>query len=106
MDADEMLRVQYTVLILRGVLSACRPRGRTALGGGEVDLAGSVDDFRREVLSLEANRLAEGVFNGRVVALNEVAVDKLDRQGGFACQASVSVPVSCGHGDRDCRQAR
>lgn len=49
-------------------------------------LAGSINDFCRVFLSPVLDRLAEGVLNGRVVTLHEVAVDELDRQGGFACR--------------------
>jgi len=62
-DADEVLRVEDAVLVLPG----------------------RVDDLGRVLLALVADLLAEGVLNGRVVALDEVAVDVADREGGFAC---------------------
>jgi hypothetical protein len=46
--------------------------------GGESYLAGGVDNLGREVLALVADLLAEGVLDGRVVALYKVAVDIAD----------------------------
>lgn len=54
-------------------------------------LTSSIDNLSGEVLALESNHLAEGVLNGRVVALDEVAVNKLDRKRGFTCVAR-SIP--------------
>jgi len=62
MDADKMLAIQNTVFIL----------------------AGCVDNFCREVLSLVANLLAERIFNCRIVALDEVSVDIAYCQRRFA----------------------
>lgn len=48
-------------------------------------LTGSIDNLGGVVLALVSDHLAEGVLNGRVVALDEVAVDELDCERGFAC---------------------
>lgn len=40
-------------------------------------LTGGVDDLGGIVLALEFDDLAEGVLDGGVVALDEVAIDKL-----------------------------
>lgn len=47
-------------------------------------LAGRVDDFYGEVLGAVADHFAEGVFYRGVVAVDEVAVDELHGEGGFA----------------------
>lgn len=47
-------------------------------------LASCVDDFSCKVLVLVADHLAEGVLDGRVVALDEMAVDELNRQARLA----------------------
>jgi len=47
-------------------------------------LASSVDDLSRVVLTLEPDHLAEGVFDGGVVAFDKVAVDELYGQGALA----------------------
>lgn len=51
-------------------------------------LTSRVDNLRREILALVADDFAEGVLNGRVVALDEVSVDELYCQTRFACSAS------------------
>jgi hypothetical protein len=61
-DADEVLRVEDAVLVL----------------------AGRVDNLGRKLLPLVADLLAEGVLDGRVVALDKVPVDVADGEGGFA----------------------
>ena len=61
-DADKVLGVEDAVLVLS--------RG--------------VDHLNGEVMVAVANDLAEGVFDGRVVRVDEVAVDVLDCEGGFA----------------------
>lgn len=61
-DADEVLRVQDTVLIL----------------------ASRIDDLGSIVLTLDPNYLAESVFDGRIVAFDKVAVNILDGERGFA----------------------
>lgn len=62
MNANEMLRVKDTVLIL-----AC-----------------CINDFCREVLSLVSNRLAKGIFDGRVIAVDKVPIYELHGKGRFA----------------------
>jgi len=62
MDANKVLRVEDAVLVLtRGVY-----------------------DFCRKILAFISNDLAERVFDCWVVAFNEVAVDELNSEGGFA----------------------
>lgn len=61
-DADEVLAVEDAVLVL----------------------AGRVDHFDREVVVAVADHFAKGVFDCGVVGVDEVAVDVLDREGGFA----------------------
>jgi hypothetical protein len=41
-------------------------------------LTRGIDDLGREVLGLVADDFAEGVFDGGVVALDEVTIDELD----------------------------
>lgn len=41
-------------------------------------LAGSVNDFCGIILVLVFNDLTEGVFDGRIVALDKMALDELD----------------------------
>jgi hypothetical protein len=55
MNADEMLRVQDAVFVL----------------------SSSIDDFCCELLALVFDRLAECVLNGRVVAVDKMAIDEL-----------------------------
>lgn len=55
-DPNEMLRIQDTVFIL-----AC-----------------CVDNFCLKLMAIILNRLTEGVFDRRIVAVNEVAVDELN----------------------------
>ena len=43
------------------------------------NLAGCIDNLGCEVLALETYSLTKRVFNCRVVAVDEVAIDKLDR---------------------------
>ena len=63
MDTDELSAVQDCVL----VLSCC------------------VDDFGCIVLVLVTDDLGKGVFNGRIVSVDEVTVDKLNCEGALAC---------------------
>ena len=85
MDSNEMFRVEHTVLILRQALvpGSC-PRFLST------NLALCVDDFSQESLTLQLNLLAKGVLDGRVVGLNEVALDVSDSEGGFACSRQYS----------------
>ena len=48
-------------------------------------LAGGVDDFGSVVVVLVFDDAREGVFDGGVVRLDEVTVDELYSEGGFAC---------------------
>ena len=65
-DANKVLAVKYGVLVLT--------RG--------------INDLDGEVMVAVADHLAEGIFDGRVVRVDKVAVDVLDCEGGFAwaCQ--------------------
>lgn len=47
-------------------------------------LASRIDDLRRVVLAFVPDDLAEGVLDGGVIALDEVPVDILYSEGGFA----------------------
>lgn len=49
------------------------------------NLSSCVDNFRRKVLTLVPDLFAEGVFDGRIVAFDEVTVDVSDSERGFAC---------------------
>lgn len=51
-------------------------------------LSSSVDNLCSVVLSLKPDHFTKGVLDGRVVAFDKVAIDELDREGGFAycCQ--------------------
>jgi len=54
-------------------------------------LASGVDDLGGKLLVLVPNDLAERVLDGRVVAVDKVAVDELHRQTRLACwHAAVS----------------
>lgn len=77
-----MLAVHYAVLILCAAVEVLvSPRGMRWFGPtGKTYLAGGVDDFSGELLAFVLDDLAESVLNCRVVALDEVAVDKLDRK--------------------------
>jgi len=68
MDADEVFGLEDGVLVL----------------------AGGVDDFGDKVGALVADGFGEGVFDGGVVRFDEVALDELHREGGFACGKRVS----------------
>ena len=60
-------------------------------------LAGSIDNLGRVVLRLVADHFAEGVFDGGVVALDEVAVDELDGERRLACMESSQLgEIACG----------
>jgi hypothetical protein len=48
-------------------------------------LAGGVDHLDGKVMVAVADDLAESVFDGRVVRVDEVPVDILHCEGGFAC---------------------
>jgi hypothetical protein len=69
MNSDKMLAVENAVLVL--------PRG--------------VDHLDGEVVVAVADHFAESVFDRRVVGVDEVPVDVLDCEGGFACWGEVLV---------------
>lgn len=48
-------------------------------------LSSRIDNLGSVVLSLKPDHFAKGVLDGRVVALDEVAIDELYSEGGFAC---------------------
>ena len=54
------------------------------------NLASSVDNFGRKVLSLVSYCLAECVLDRRVIAINKVPVDELNRKRRFAYRLAVS----------------
>lgn len=105
MDTDEVFRIENAVLVLfvarsvsqwtRCAVESCykvviyRVLQHKAVGIGIENsasyLAGGVDNLGGKVLALKSNHLAEGVLNGWVIALDEVAVDKLNGERGFAC---------------------
>lgn len=58
-------------------------------------LASCVDDICCEFLALVLDDFAESIFNRWVIALHEMSVDELDRQGGFACNAIVRTCEVC-----------
>lgn len=82
-----MLAVHYAVLILCAaveVLVSLQGMRRSRVIG-KTYLAGGVDDLSGELLTFVLDDLAESVFNRRVVALDKVAVDELDRKRRLAC---------------------
>ena len=64
--------------------SSWRRQPRPLMTPRAADLPRRVDDLRGKVLALPFDDAAEGVLDGRVVALDKVPVDELHRQGGFA----------------------
>lgn len=48
-------------------------------------LAGGIDNLGCKILTFVFDDAAEGVINGRVVALYKVTFDKLNRERGLAC---------------------
>lgn len=69
------------------VVSECYPS--RALDCGAY-LSRSIDDLGQEGLPFVDNLMAEGVFNGRVVALDKMAFAVLDGEGRFACKSKKS----------------
>lgn len=53
-------------------------------------LTSCVDDICCVFLALVLDNFGESVFNRGVVALHEMSVDELDRQGRFACNVIIS----------------
>lgn len=74
------LRIEYSSWH-RHVRCALRLQGQTA---SLAYLSCSIDDLCSKVLILVFNHLAECVLDGGIVALDEVAIDKLDGERGFA----------------------
>ena len=66
-----------------------------AVEDGVLVLPGRVDDLHAEVLVTVAHDFGEGVFDGWVVRLHEVAVHVLHGQGRFAYTRSVRQPLLC-----------
>lgn len=50
-------------------------------------LTGSIDNLGRIFLAFEFDDFRKGVLDSRIVALNKVAVDKLDSERGFSYYA-------------------
>lgn len=50
-------------------------------------LTGRVNNLGGEIAALKPDHLAESVLYGRIIALDEVAVDELDGERTFACIA-------------------
>jgi len=50
------------------------------------NLSSCVDNLGREILTLVPDLFAEGIFDGGVVALDKMAVDVSNSEGGFACE--------------------
>lgn len=48
-------------------------------------LAGGINDLGRKLLVLVPYDLAKRILDGWIIALDEVTVDELNRQAGFAC---------------------
>ena len=57
-----------------------KPQSRNVI----IHLTGRINNLRSKLLALILDELAEGVLDGRVVALDEVAVDELHREGRLA----------------------
>lgn len=85
MNTNKMLRVQHAVFILQEhtETSANSPfparKTHTAhhdLGRGATYLASSIDNLGRVILTLVFDYTAECVFNGRVITLDKMVIDK------------------------------
>lgn len=84
---------------LEALLAADRVDDHVAVDANEVlgvkdavfILAGGVDHLDGKVMVAVADDLAESVLDGRVVGVDEVAVDILHCEGGFACARVVFV---------------
>lgn len=48
-------------------------------------LSRRIDNVELEILSFVLDRLLKSILNSRVVRIDEMRVDELDRQRGFAC---------------------
>ena len=53
-------------------------------------LSGGVNDFRGKVLALVLDHTAKGILDCRIVALDKMAIDKLDSERRFALDRSAS----------------
>ena len=95
MNANEMFRIEDTILVLqeqRDQVSTDRCGWPLWEAGGEswltdrlsAYLACSINYLSRKVLPTMFDDLAESVFDGGIVAIYEVAVDELHRERGFS----------------------
>lgn len=87
-----MLGIKYAVFILKQQLEGIS-RKRTLMSRENKilpHLTSCIDDICCEFLALVLDDFAESIFNRGIVALHEMSVDKLDRQGGFACDVIIS----------------
>lgn len=93
-NTNKVFRVQDAVLVLHQ--GSDQSFGRLyALSRQIAHLTGSVDDFGGVLLSFELDNFAKSILNGRIVALYKMSIDELDRQGRFACCASISQIPTC-----------
>jgi len=73
--------------------------GELVLERGEMEivkyLARGINNLRCELLLPIRNDLAEGVLNGRIVAVDKVPVDILHCQARFACAWSGQLLLTC-----------
>lgn len=88
MDSDSVFGIQDRVLILcdeKGLARGARQRegeeGWWRCRIVETYLTGSVDDVAVVLGALVVDALGEGAFDGGVIGLDKVVVDKLDDQG-------------------------
>jgi hypothetical protein len=85
--------VSYDAHHLEALLAADRVDDHVAMNANEVlgvknavlVLAGGIDHLDGKVMVAVADDFAESVFDGRVVRVDEVAVDVLHCERGFAC---------------------
>lgn len=59
-----------------------------AIKDGVFILTSGIDDLDGEILVAIADDLTEGVFDGRVIGVDEVAIDVLYGKRGFACRGT------------------
>lgn len=84
------LRIHQAVLVLAFKVSRpffSTPHVRRS------NLSGGIDDLGEECLVFVYNLMAKGVLDGRVVAFDKVAFAVLHGEGGFACDAAVSMTM-------------
>ena len=78
MDADEVLRIEHAVLILRvWLVLVVYPRAVST------DLALCINDLCQKGLAFVLDLMAECVLDGWVVGFDKVAFDVSDSEGGF-----------------------